>query len=789
MFNTGTKKVIRDLLQEKRRTLTVMLAMVIGVFAVAMMSSSKSLLDKNLTENFQRTNPASFSLFVKNANDSLLTQIENNAAINQVTTRQSIWIRMKKPDGAFLPVLLYVVNDVQNPVISTYNLDEGKYPNSKNEIIIERTGKKLEPLQTGQSLELHFPGFAEANYTLSGFTHDAGIAPSWMEGYLYGYVSSNTLPDEYLARFPTEIKCTVAEDQFNRKHIEAVAKQTQAQLENAGISVITTEIHEPGVHMHQKQMNALMFLILNFGILALVLSCFLIINMISAIMAKEIRQIAIMKSTGASTLQITRIYITTILIMAIASIAIGTPLGLLAGKAFSTFNASMLNFELFDVSTEPFVLLIIVLTGICLPLIMSVFPILNSSRVSVQKALNDTGVESGQGHGNFITKTSRFFSGSFILALKNAFRRKTRLALTVISLSVGGAIFITAFNIRQSTSISIDDVFDNQPQDIMYVLTEPCGEDQIAHIISNEKVNYELGFRSQGSFVYEQGQNSNTFNVTAIDENSQLITPAILDGRWIEKGKHELVLNQLLQTENPDLQIGGKVTLSINLRTQEYTIVGVCKEMFTPAGLFMAKDEFAEQLNLSPGSGSLLLIDALTEDQNNIAAINSSIEKALKASNINIVSSITKADYKKAVVEHLLIIMAMLLSMTLLVVVVGGMGMATSININVSERIRELGILRAIGMLKKDIRLMVMTEAITMGALSWLLAIVLSVPLSAFLGNQFFSIFFESSMNVSISSTGIAAWLILALVIGTVSSVAPANRIIKRQITEVLSYE
>jgi len=789
MFNTGTKKVIRDLLQEKRRTLTVLLAMIIGVFAVAMMSTSKSLLDNNLTENFLRTNPASFSLFVNNTDKSILNEIQSNKEIEQVTTRQSIWIRTKKNDGTFLPILLYIVDDVQNPLISTYRLDEGAFPLAKNEIVFERTGKKLEHFYVGQLLELHFPGFSKENYTVTGFTHDAGIAPSWMEGYLYGYISASSLPDEFLAKFPTEIKFTVADDKFDLRHIEGVAKETKAQLEQKGVKVINSEIHEPGVHMHQKQMNALMFLILNFGILALFLSCFLIINMISAIMAKEIKQIAIMKSTGASSFQIARIYISTILILAVSSILIGTPLGIMAGKAFATFNASMLNFELFNISIEPMVLLIIVLTGICLPVIMSVFPILKSSRVSVQKALNDTGVENVEGQNHFFSVIGRLFSGSFLLALKNAFRRKTRLALTVISLSIGGAIFITAFNIRQSTNSTIDSVFDKQPQDILFSFSQPCDESRIDSVLQSFSIEYELGFKAEGNFVQTNGLTSNAFTITAIDESSKLIAPVITQGRWVQGGKNELVVNQILLKDNASLKIGDMVNLSIKSKTEEYTLVGVCKEMFTPAGLFMGKSDFARHNDISPNSGNLLMVDALTEKQKEIAAISVGVEEAFKLDHINIVNSITKDAYKTAVVEHLLIIMAMLLSMTMLVVIVGGMGMATSININVSERIRELGILRAIGILKKNIRAMVMTEAITMAILSWVVAIILAYPLSYFLGNQFFTIFFESSMTVSFSSVGISLWLVLGIFIGVISSIMPANRVIKRQVVEALSYE
>lgn len=789
MFNTSTKKVIRDLLQEKRRTFTVLLAMVLGVFAVAMMSTSKSLLDNNLTDNFLRTNPASFSLFVNNIDESVLKTLSDMDEIDGLTTRQSIWVRMKKDDGTFLPILLYVVDDVADPQINTYTLDEGTFPQAKTQLVIERTGKKLEYLYAGQTLELHFPGYTQENFTLSGFTHDAGIAPSWMEGYLYAYISASSLPATYRAKFATEIKCTVSKDKLNRKHIESIAKHAEFNLEQKGLPVLNSEIHEPGVHMHQKQMNALMFLILNFGVLVLILSCFLIINMISAIMAKEIKQIAIMKSTGASTFQIARIYISTTLLMSIASIITGMPLGIAAGKAFARFNASMLNFELFNTSTEPLVILIIIITGVFLPLFMSFFPIIKSSRISVQQALNDTGIEGITGQNHLFSAMGRWFSGSFVLALKNAFRRKTRLALTVFSLAIGGAIFITAFNIRQSTQNSINRVFDEQPQDILYTFTQAYSKAQFDNVLSAYEIDYELGFKSSGSFIKKNGLNSNAFSVTAIAQSGSLIVPVITEGRWIEENKNEVVINQILLKENPEVKIGDKVLLSIKGKNEEYTLVGMCKEMFTPGGLFMLNTDYSAHIGAERNVGNILLVDAKTEMQKELATLNINIENAFKEKQLFIINSLTKSAYKTAVVEHLLIIMAMLLSMTFLVVIVGGMGMATSMNINVSERIRELGILRAIGIFKKDLRMMVMTESVTMGVLSWLIAILVSIPLSWFLGNQFFTIFFESSMQLAISHSGILLWLLIAVLIGSISSILPANRVIKRQITDALNYE
>ena len=98
-----------------------------------------------------------------------------------------------------------------------------------------------------------------------------------------------------------ELKFTIKENKYDLPAIEKQLSETVAFFKANNIKVTRTEILRPGKHIHQSQMDSLMFLLEMFGVLALILSCFLIINMIMAIMAKETRQIGVMKAIGAGT--------------------------------------------------------------------------------------------------------------------------------------------------------------------------------------------------------------------------------------------------------------------------------------------------------------------------------------------------------------------------------------------------------------------------------------------------------------------------------------------------------
>jgi len=211
--------------------------------------------------------------------------------------------------------------------------------------------------------------------------------------------------------------------------------------------------------------------------------------------------------------------------------------------------------------------------------------------------------------------------------------------------------------------------------------------------------------------------------------------------------------------------------------------------MFTPPAIFLTHKNFANHAGLSPEIGNLVFVDVHSSLEKGISSANELYESSFIQNDIAVTSSITKVEYKQSVVEHLLIIMAMLLTMTLLVIIVGGLGMVTSIGINVSERKREIGILSSIGIQNRSLRAIIVTEGLTMGILSWMFAVGISIPLSIYLGNTFFSIFFESVMAFALSYAGVGIWLALTIIISIVSSLVPANRSIKMPVALALSYE
>ncbi|MDA3845273.1 MAG: FtsX-like permease family protein, partial [Vallitaleaceae bacterium] len=126
---------------------------------------------------------------------------------------------------------------------------------------------------------------------------------------------------------------------------------------------------------------------------------------------------------------------------------------------------------------------------------------------------------------------------------------------------------------------------------------------------------------------------------------------------------------------------------------------------------------------------------------------------------------------------------------TILVIFVGGLGFVTTMNINVIERTREIGILRALGMKDKYLRRMIVLEGIIIAIISWVVSIGIAIPLSRYLGSRFFDIFFEAKIQHSISLFGMFLWLDVVVFFSVIASLISVRNAMKLSVRESLSYE
>jgi putative ABC transport system permease protein len=110
-------------------------------------------------------------------------------------------------------------------------------------------------------------------------------------------------------------------------------------------------------------------------------------------------------------------------------------------------------------------------------------------------------------------------------------------------------------------------------------------------------------------------------------------------------------------------------------------------------------------------------------------------------------------------------------------------------SLNVIERTREIGVMRAFGASSAAIFRIVVMEGLLIGLISWILAIALSLPLSVFLARMIGNSFMDNPLSVVIAPTAVLAWLALVVFISGAASLLPAMHAVRLTVTQVLAYE
>jgi putative ABC transport system permease protein len=135
------------------------------------------------------------------------------------------------------------------------------------------------------------------------------------------------------------------------------------------------------------------------------------------------------------------------------------------------------------------------------------------------------------------------------------------------------------------------------------------------------------------------------------------------------------------------------------------------------------------------------------------------------------------------------ILIVFLLVMALLTAFVGSIGLAGTMGMNVLERTREIGVMRAIGATDLTIIKSVVIEGVFIGLISWGLAWVLSYPISFLMLRIITTAMLSDPIALSFTLQGVFIWLGVVLMLSAIASVLPARSAARLTIREVLAYE
>jgi len=784
------QKVLRDLGQHWGRTAIVVAAIALGMIGAGSVLNTWSILDQALGEGYLATNPASATLAVPSLDSALVVQVEAMEEVAMAQAERHVGGRVKVGEN-WLPLRLFALADFPGHRVGLLVPEEGSWPPEDGALLIERSSLPFASIGPGTDAVVEIGRGTPRTLPVMGVVRDAGLAPGWMEHVVYGFVTPATLASLGISAELDRLEIVVAGNALDEGHVRRVAFTVKDRLEEAGHRVLDVSVPVPGEHIHAGQMNSLLYVQGAFGLLAFLLSGFLVLNLMTAILAGQVREIGIMKAIGASKRQVAAIYLGLALVLGLLSMVIALPVAAAVGRTYAAFVGDLLNFDVSAYSPSASVFGLQLALGALLPGMAALVPVLRAAGMTVSRALRDYGIdETHSAHGRLDRLLSRVHGPSrpLLLSLRNTFRRRTRLTLTLLTLALGGAVLLGALNLRTAIRSTFQTMFAAQQYDVVVDFEESHATGAIERAVGAfPSVRAVEAWSSERAAVaYEDGTEGNAFPVLGLPSGSRLVDFPVTEGRWLEESdtSHLVVTRQFAELE-PRVRVGAVVTLSMYGEASEWRIVGMINS-WSPQPLAYAVRDHLSSATRSPGRAGRAVV-ALQAGADPAAALEGLVE-ALGAAGLDVRSGGLMQSQRAAAESHLLMVANFLVTMALLILVVGGLGLATTLNLSVLERTREIGVLRAIGARHRTIHGIVLAEALCVGLLSYLVALPLSVPMSTVVGNGFGRVMFKMPVVFAVSPGALAGWLVVVLLLSAAASVDAARRATSTTTAAALNY-
>ncbi len=264
------------------------------------------------------------------------------------------------------------------------------------------------------------------------------------------------------------------------------------------------------------------------------------------------------------------------------------------------------------------------------------------------------------------------------------------------------------------------------------------------------------------------------------------MNPVISQGRYLlPEDENAIVVTSNFLKDEPDIELGDDITLKIDGKESQWRLVGI-SQWLVPIAYVNYSYLARTTADMGVSFVSIVTERHDIETQNQVAR---ELERHYDKVGLN-VSYMEKMAEERAQVEmQFNIITVLLLIMAVLMAVVGGLGLMGTMSINVLERTREIGVMRAIGASDGAVVQVFLVEGVIIGLLSWLIGTVVALPLSKLLSDAVGIAFMQAPLSYTFSMSGVVIWFIVVVVVATIASFLPARSASRITVREVLAYE
>ncbi len=810
------RKVFLDLFENKARTALVVFSIAVGVFAIGTIAGAYVIISNDMSASYAANQPANLEFRTEDFDDDTLTAVRNNRDIETAEGRRVFTVRVRAEHSRQWTTLdVIAVDDFDKNEVNLLTPLRGSGRPNKDEVLLEVEALDELDIAVGQDLVFELHDGSLKTLRVAGIVQDPATGADDFLALPYAYVTMNTLPTLRQPELYNRLYAIVAGDQDDLKHIRAVGGELKDKLQKNGTMVLRTRFSKTHEHPLAATVNAILGILLALGVLIVFLSSSLIANTLSALLNQHLRHIGVMKLIGGRSRQIFRMYLTLMMAFGLLALALAVPLGGQGAYWLAQFIAGQLSFSLLGYRIVPLAFIIQIAVGLLVPLIAGLAPVVNGSRVTVLRAISgDIARGEKQAAGSqkrassqpgesrwerFQTRATHALARRgihiprpLLISLRNTFRQRGRLALTLFTLTMGGAIFIAVFNVRVTLHEYIGALENYFLADVTLDFDKPYRLREIRQVAMQVPgvVQVEGWQFISPEILFADGSVAGNISLLAPPAESSLVNPMLIEGRWLRPDDvRKLTVSESALEDFPDLKAGDMLRLKVNGQEEDWQVVGIFKFVGQEGIIGYAPYEYISRINTLPNQAYSFRVLLDRHDrayQDEMAEV---FDRHFRERGFKVRRSQAGKASMDTASESLDILVTFLLIMALLTASVGSMGLTGTMSMNVLERTREIGIMRSIGAVDSAIMRTVIAEGVVIGLISFALAILLSVPFTYLLSAIVSLAVFETPIEVVFTFTGYGIWLALVLVLSAVASIMPARNAARLTIREVLAYE
>ncbi len=714
---------------------------------------------------------------------------------------------------------------------------EGDEPHGPDEVVLDEStadragyelGDEVSIVTSTQSLDVHpvlvgIAGFREGG-SLNGATFAAFDTPTAQQLFLDGQDAYNvfwvTARDGVSQEELTEQASAVLPDGLEAVTGDDAAEESAGPL-LSGIDFLTT------------------FLLIFAGI-ALVVSSYIIVNTFSILVAQRSRELALLRALGASKKQVIRsVQLEAFVIGVIGStagLALGVVLAMGIRALVATFGLEMAEQPLILAPRTVFAAYAI---GILVTMLAAWLPARRTGRIAPVQALRDDialpessvrrrlllgialialGIPltaiglfvAAVPHNGWwvgagvlavllgVTAASPVIGRPFLratgaadaklfgpmgqLAGQNSLRNPRRTTATASALMIGLTLAFTVAILGASAKASVDaQVEENFIGD--FIVSSAFGEgyspaitDRMAEIGGVEKV-----LRQRYGFGLYKGSTNDGLSIVATSaESISEFDLTMASGVDTDLADGTVLVEEEWAKEH-HLTTGDTFEFTVPTGQKEWRIVGVFED--TPL-IFPPVLTTTETLVESgfPDQDNYVVIFA--EDGPAASGLQQRLDDVVKdLPVVTVKDEQAFAAEQRAPIDRIIAVIYVLL---VFAVVIAILGIVNTLALSIIERTREIGLLRAIGVSRRQLRLMIRLESVVIAVLGAVLGVGLGI---AFGVTLMYALRDEGLERISIPVVQLVVFLLLSLVIGVVAAVVPARRAARLDVLRAIAAE